>query len=331
MQVFAQVGINNVSPDESAVLDLKATDKGLLIPRMTTDQRNNIIDPAASLLVYDTDYEMFFFFKNGRWFIVNPWVAEVADDTNPTIDNYVRLSGNVGIGVAAPSEKLEVNGSIKNSGDINSSGDLTTGSITASGDTEITGDATVGGDIAATGTITGSKVYGEGTVPVGTIVMWSGATPPAGWALCQGQSAGIPDLRGRFIVGYDTRNVDYNTIGKTGGAAAVELTEAQMPAHRHKYTDLYRNDGNAGGSRSERGGTSTSRSADTDAAGGVYIPGSPEERDMSGKPCMPGQTTGCNPNHGSIIKPAVPPRYETRAHENRPPYYTLAYIIKLAY
>ena len=35
----AQVGINNPNPDDNSVLDLKATDKGLLIPRLSTTQR----------------------------------------------------------------------------------------------------------------------------------------------------------------------------------------------------------------------------------------------------------------------------------------------------
>lgn len=332
LPVFAQVGINNSNPDSSAILDIKATDKGLLVPRMNTVDRNTIINPAESLIVYDTDFEMFFFFKNGGWFIINPWVAQVVDDVSATIDNYVLLSGNVGIGKAEPSEKLEVDGSIKNSGDIISTGDLTTGNISASGDTEITGDATVGGDIAATGTVTASKVYGEGTVPVGTIVMWNGSTPPAGWALCDGQGE-TPDLRGRFIVGYDTRKEDYNAIGNKAGAAAVELTEEQMPAHSHTYTDRYFTDGTAaGGNRADKGGSAeTLYGEDTGVAGGVYIAGKPEVRNREGKPCEPGQTTGCNPFYDDIIEEAVPARYEIQAHENRPPYYTLAYIIKLAY
>ena len=38
---------------------------------------------------------------------------------------------------------------------------------------------------------------------------------------------------GRFLVGLNTGDVDFDTIGKTGGAKAVTLTEAQIPAHTH--------------------------------------------------------------------------------------------------
>jgi hypothetical protein len=52
---FAQVGINNENPDESAALDITSTTKGLLIPRMTALQRADISDPALGLMVFCTN------------------------------------------------------------------------------------------------------------------------------------------------------------------------------------------------------------------------------------------------------------------------------------
>jgi hypothetical protein len=48
------VGINNSSPNASALLDVSSTTKGFLPPRMTTTQKNAISSPAAGLVVYDT-------------------------------------------------------------------------------------------------------------------------------------------------------------------------------------------------------------------------------------------------------------------------------------
>ena len=56
------VGINNPTPDPSAALDITATDMGLLIPRMTTSERNSIASPANGLLVFDTDTRSFWFY-----------------------------------------------------------------------------------------------------------------------------------------------------------------------------------------------------------------------------------------------------------------------------
>ena len=56
------VGIGTTTPDASSVLEMQATDKGVLVPRMTTVQRTAIASPANALLVYDTDFNCFYYF-----------------------------------------------------------------------------------------------------------------------------------------------------------------------------------------------------------------------------------------------------------------------------
>lgn len=50
----AQVGIGTTNPAPSSVLDLTATNKGFLPPRMTTAQRDAIASPAEGLTIYNT-------------------------------------------------------------------------------------------------------------------------------------------------------------------------------------------------------------------------------------------------------------------------------------
>lgn len=66
---FAQgsVGIGTATPSASAALDITATNKGLLIPRLTTAQRNGIASPANGLLVYNTDALKFNFWDGSKW------------------------------------------------------------------------------------------------------------------------------------------------------------------------------------------------------------------------------------------------------------------------
>ena len=45
------VGIGTSTPDASARLDVSDTQRGILIPRLTTEDRDNITDPANSLLL----------------------------------------------------------------------------------------------------------------------------------------------------------------------------------------------------------------------------------------------------------------------------------------
>ncbi len=67
--LFAQVGVNTdgSSPDGSAMLDVKSTTSGMLVPRMTTGQRISISSPATGLLVFDESTGGFWFFNGSIW------------------------------------------------------------------------------------------------------------------------------------------------------------------------------------------------------------------------------------------------------------------------
>jgi hypothetical protein len=59
------INTDGSTADNSAILDVKSTDKGILIPRMTEAQRNLITTPATGLLIYQTDATAGFYFYNG--------------------------------------------------------------------------------------------------------------------------------------------------------------------------------------------------------------------------------------------------------------------------
>ncbi len=108
---FAQVAINTdgSAPDASAMLDVKSTDGGILIPRMSVADRDAIASPATGLLVFVTDDHTFYYYDGANW-------VTMATDNDWTVngnDMYNNNTGNVGIGTNTPSEKLEVNGDIK--------------------------------------------------------------------------------------------------------------------------------------------------------------------------------------------------------------------------
>ena len=148
---------------------------------------------------------------------------------------------------------------------------------------------------------------GGGSVPAGVICMWSGSSAeiPAGWVLCDGLN-NTPDLRGRFVVGaggaYD--------VGDTGGADSVALTTAQMPSHSH------------GGNVSiEEAGEHThtvsmSISYDTGSGGATGL-----GRGGSSNTSSDGSHT-----HNATL--SISSAGSGNAHENRPPYYALCYIMK---
>jgi uncharacterized protein (TIGR02145 family) len=93
---YSQVGIGTTDPDASSALDIHSTTQGMLVPRMTQTQRENIEGanmgdpPATGLLVYQTDLNIGFYFYNGaNWVALNGVDKTVADadgDTKITLE-----------------------------------------------------------------------------------------------------------------------------------------------------------------------------------------------------------------------------------------------------
>ena len=140
-------------------------------------------------------------------------------------------------------------------------------------------------------------------LPVGTIVMFGKSTDqiPSGWAICNGQN-GTPDLRDKFIVGAGNSY----SLGNTGGEKEVTLTKDQIPSHDHEIDDYYflENHGVQGEGIS---GTEVATSE-------TYLgPGESDyDNDTLFYKTHKTKTTGGG-----------------QAHENRPPYYALYFIMKI--
>lgn len=166
-------------------------------------------------------------------------------------------------------------------------------------------------------------------VPLGVVEMYSGSTIPENYAVCDGQALSqslypklyqvigtrfnkpdtasgmfcLPDLRGRFIVGQGADS-DYNTIGNTGGEKKHTLTVNEMPSHNHLVNDIIYSEnvagiGNADGQFYAQGMPGSNEGYDTDNKNLPYY----------------------NHNTGNAGGGA--------AHENRPPYFVLFYIMRL--
>ena len=161
-------------------------------------------------------------------------------------------------------------------------------------------------DLATTvpdGAITTAKLAPGVAIPPGTIVMWSGALAdiPQGWKLCDGTN-GTPDLRDRFIVGAGSGY----SVGATGGLAQVTLALQQMPVHTHGVTDP----GHAHFAPTWNGMT-----------GAYELPSTKYAYDYGDAAPVSTSTTGIS----------IQNRGGDQPHENRPPYYALCFIMKLAY
>lgn len=93
---FAQVGIGTTTPHNSAILDVSATDKGIIFPKMTSTQRTAIASPASGLHVFDTETNSLWLYNGSAW--VNTASAATYGDIKSGIQandhsGWVKLDG----------------------------------------------------------------------------------------------------------------------------------------------------------------------------------------------------------------------------------------------
>jgi len=105
-------GICTKPPNASALLELKSTTSGILIPRMTKTQRNSISSPAEGLLIYQLDAAVgFYYYKAGVW---TPFGGGAPDNDwtmhGNGADMYNANSGNVGVGTNSPTANFHLSG-----------------------------------------------------------------------------------------------------------------------------------------------------------------------------------------------------------------------------
>nr|WP_294937763.1 hypothetical protein [uncultured Flavobacterium sp.] len=110
LAVSAQVGINTATPNASSMLDITATDKGLLIPRISIPDLNAaapVTSPVTSLLVYNTNATTgvgFHYWDGSKW---TPF-SGTSHWTKTGNDIYNNNTGNVGVGTSAPTNKFHI-------------------------------------------------------------------------------------------------------------------------------------------------------------------------------------------------------------------------------
>jgi uncharacterized protein (TIGR02145 family) len=97
---FAQVGIGTTTPNASAILDLTSTSKGLLPPRMNTEQRNLISNPPEGLTIYNTNLKSLETYNGLRW--INYRSITSTDVLNPITDQ-IWMDRNLGAAQVATS------------------------------------------------------------------------------------------------------------------------------------------------------------------------------------------------------------------------------------
>ncbi len=209
---FAQQGVaintDGTSPNASAMLDVKSTSRGILVPRMTSAQRAAIVTPARGLMVYDNTSNTFWFYNGSAW---QEMIGSGSSKWNLSNSNISSSNpGNVGIGIANPLHKLDVMGNVRIGNDIPY---LRFASNNLFHHSEISFDDATGNTWAKITHAAGALQFQTGT-PANFITM-----SPAG-------SLGIGDNNstGRLVV--DAMNYDYDAVVVNDQAPTIQLRSA---------------------------------------------------------------------------------------------------------
>ncbi|HAP63414.1 MAG TPA: hypothetical protein DCR93_29255 [Cytophagales bacterium] len=242
-------------------------------------------------------------------------VAENFDYADPGKNDLI-VKGRVGIGTPTPGHQLEVAGDAHFGGNV----EVTDG-YTPNGVNDLTPKRYV--DAISTN-LTDNYVTNavlRAALPKGIISMWYGdiATIPSGWALCDGQGD-TPDLQDRFIPAAGRKYA----VRQTGGDDEITLTADQSgsPAHNHRVEVL---EGGLHEHDLQRtidiGAQAITFSGGQSSGGAVGSPvnnrGIPPTANFAGAHT---HATAVYDNSASGAN---------QAHENRPRFFALAYIMKL--
>jgi hypothetical protein len=240
----------------------------------------------------------------------------------------ITTAGTVSVAGAVSVAGTVTGGNITTAGTVSATGNITggnlitggtvslTGNLVASGNSVLSGNAvaptaangTSNTQIATTAFVVNSIT--NSAIPAGVILLWSGsiASIPAGWTLCNGSNS-TPDLRDRFIVGAGSTYA-VNAVGGSANAMVVDHTHSATsvvsdPSHTHvngSFTELLATNGT--------GTVSTTNST----------PGEPQ---VTASANLLANTTGIT------VSTTIASTGSSGTNANLPPYYALAYIMKL--
>ena len=164
-----------------------------------------------------------------------------------------------------------------------------------------------GDSVDGIATLTATTFVGNGVVPVGGIIMWSGSiaslsSSAPNFKLCDGNN-GTPDLRNRFIIG---ANADDSGVAKSNvetGTYSGSNIPKQFGGFKNAILISHTHTQSGGGTADD---------------GGSNVPGS-----TSGGTQSNISTTGVNVNNAASTT-------QTGCDANLPPYFALAYIMRVS-
>ncbi len=245
-------------PDNSAVLDVSSSSKGLLMPRITTAQRNAIASPAKGLFIYNTDCDVVNFNagtpSSPNWVTMNSsnaLTAGVTISASPVgavcAGTSVTFTATPANGITSPTYQWQVNGAnVGTNSTTYTNSNLNTGDIVtcilSTSQNCVTGSPATSNALAITvnpapstpGSITGNTTVCENsTGNIYSISPVAGATS-YNWTVPGGASIASGDGNTSITVSFGTGsgNITVAAVNSCGtsGASTQAITVTLIPS-----------------------------------------------------------------------------------------------------
>lgn len=247
---YAQVGIGTTTPNASAILDIEATDKGFLPPRMNTPQRDAISSPAAGLMIFNTDVNCIQWYDTKGWYdgcsgATYPFVAFL-DCAAGATNNGTLIDGETATGVTTQIAYGGGNGKYYSGQTVTSTG-VTGLTATLSAGFLSNGPGSLTYTITGTAASDGAALFAI-NIAGQTCSLTRTVNPPAG------PCAGVTAPAGYGIVASSGKCWLDRNLGATQVATGIDDTDS--------YGDLYQW-GRAADGHEDRNSSTTSTNANT--------------------------------------------------------------------
>jgi hypothetical protein len=153
---LSNIGLGGTASAD-AVVNIISTTKGILIPRMTTTQRNAIGSPSTSLLIYNTTTTQYELYTGSTWQSLASYISGTL-----TVTGAASLQSTLNVTGSSTFANTTVNGTLS----------VTGGTTLAS----ITGTSAQLNSLSVTGSTTLANVTGANVTATGTILAASGTS-----------------------------------------------------------------------------------------------------------------------------------------------------------
>jgi microcystin-dependent protein len=200
----------------------------------------------------------------------------------------------------------------------------------------------------------GSMQSVDVVLPIGYMGAWGSDTPPTGWMLCDGTAISrstyaelfaiigtaygvgdgsttfnLPNLKGKMVVGKDSTQTEFDTLGESGGAKTVTLDTTMIPSHTH-VQDSHNHTQNAHG-HTHSATTFAPRIINSGTAGTVGVQGASAASNANASNAATTVPTNSDATATNIATTATNQATGGGlAHANLPPYLVANMIIKVS-